>query len=100
MSDLSAFNTVKKAYLKKLTLYVPIVARVHGPHHPEFYAVQKVFESLQEKIRQAGRAKPQLDDEFARLREITQNYTVPGDVCESYAAVYQMLAELDQAYQA
>ena len=35
-----------------------------------------------------------------KLREITDNYTVPGDVCESYEAVYNMLAELDKAYEA
>ena len=37
---------------------------------------------------------------FVKLREITDNYTVPGDVCESYEAVYNMLAELDKAYEA
>ncbi|MFA7115408.1 MAG: iron-sulfur cluster repair di-iron protein, ric, partial [Candidatus Omnitrophota bacterium] len=26
------------------------------------------------------------------------DYTVPGDVCESYEAVYNMLSEVDQAY--
>lgn len=39
-----------------------------------------------------------LDNEFKQLREITDNYTVPGDVCESYEAVYNMLSELDDAY--
>jgi regulator of cell morphogenesis and NO signaling len=38
--------------------------------------------------------------EFARLREITDDYTVPGDVCETYEAVYGMLADLDKAYHA
>ena len=41
-----------------------------------------------------------LKEEFVKLREITDNYTVPGDVCESYEAVYNMLAELDKAYEA
>jgi len=34
------------------------------------------------------------------LRETTNNYTVPDDVCESYEAVYNMLSELDKAYHA
>jgi regulator of cell morphogenesis and NO signaling len=42
--------------------------------------------------------KPELESEFAELRKITSNYTVPEDVCESYEAVYDMLAELDKAY--
>ncbi len=41
-----------------------------------------------------------MSEEFSRLREITGNYTVPGDVCESYEAVYKMLAEIDAAYNA
>ena len=36
---------------------------------------------------------PQLNAEFAQLREITKNYLVPDDVCESYEAVYRMLAD-------
>ena len=51
------------------------------------------------KIKDAGSEVPDLNEEFAQLREITNNYTVPEDVCESYEAVYKMLAELDQAYQ-
>ena len=39
--------------------------------------------------RQAG-----IDEEFSQLREITDNYTVPNDACETYEAVYNMLAEL------
>ncbi len=35
-----------------------------------------------------------------RLRQITDNYTIPGDVCETYAGVYNMLSEVDKAYHA
>ncbi|NLM40178.1 MAG: iron-sulfur cluster repair di-iron protein, ric, partial [Firmicutes bacterium] len=52
------------------------------------------------KLEAAGEEKPELDAEFEKLRQITGNYTVPGDVCETYEAVYNMLAELDKAYQA
>ena len=57
---------------------------------------QEQFDLLQEKL--AAPDQAQLADEFAKLRQITADYTVPADVCDSYAAVYQMLAELDQAY--
>jgi iron-sulfur cluster repair protein YtfE (RIC family) len=92
------FNEVKKQHLQTLKKYVPVVARVHGVHHPEFYEVQKVYDSIVEKIKAAGTAKPELHEEFSTLRDITDNYTVPEDVCESYKAVYDMLAELDKAY--
>lgn len=40
------------------------------------------------------------DEEFVKLREITSNYDVPGDTCETYEAVYQMLGEMDKVYHA
>lgn len=92
------FEQVKKANLKTLEMYVPVVARVHGEHHSEFFQVQKVFETIKAKIKAAGSKRPELTEEFASLRSITNNYTIPGDVCESYEAVYNMLSELDNAY--
>ncbi|MDD4680918.1 MAG: iron-sulfur cluster repair di-iron protein, ric [Clostridia bacterium] len=94
------FNDTKKKHIPTLEQYVPIVARVHGGNHPEFHEVRKLFDAINEKIKEAGAEKPELNEEFARLREITNTYTVPGDVCESYEAVYNMLAEIDKAYKA
>ncbi|MDD2269163.1 MAG: iron-sulfur cluster repair di-iron protein, ric [Eubacteriales bacterium] len=88
-----------KKQFKVLEQYVPIVARVHGGSHPEFHEVKKLFDAINKKTKDAGSDKPELYDEFTNLREITTNYTVPGDVCESYEAVYNMLAEIDKAYQ-
>lgn len=100
MTNKQTFQKASAKHLKTLKQYVPIVARVHGNHHPEFHEVQKLFDAINQKAKESGSEGPELNDEFARLREITNNYTVPGDVCESYEAVYKMLAELDQAYQA
>ncbi|HHU50475.1 MAG TPA: iron-sulfur cluster repair di-iron protein, ric [Firmicutes bacterium] len=95
-----AFNRVKAEHLKTLEQYVPIVARVHGGSHPEFHEVHKLFEAINKKIKEAGSERPELDSEFEELRKVTENYAVPADVCESYEAVYKMLAELDEAYRA
>lgn len=89
------FIEVKERNFQRLVQYVPIVARVHGGSHPEFYDVHKIFNEIKEKINDE---KPELDNEFKRLRQITDNYTVPGDVCETYEAVYNMLEELDKSY--
>ncbi|NLD49875.1 MAG: iron-sulfur cluster repair di-iron protein, ric [Clostridiaceae bacterium] len=94
------FTQAKEQHLKILSQYVPVVSRVHGGSHPEFYEVQKIFDAINGKIKEAGSIKPELNDEFTKLREITNNYTVPEDVCESYEAVYRMLAEIDKAYYA
>ena len=94
------FNEVKARHFKTLEQYVPIVARVHGDKHPEFHEVHILFEAIYKKIKETGSERPELNEEFAQLREVTNNYTVPADVCECYEAVYKMLAELDKAYQA
>ncbi|HAL74135.1 MAG TPA: iron-sulfur cluster repair di-iron protein, ric [Clostridiales bacterium] len=97
MSESLTFKQAKKKYLKTLEQYVPVVDRVHGGHHPEFHDVRAVFNEINDKVKTAEFETPDLNSEFARLREITNNYEVPGDVCESYEAVYNMLAELDKA---
>lgn len=84
-----------KETLKTLKQYVPVVARVHGGSHPEFLEVKDLYEQIVAKIKKKN---PQVNDELLKLREVTGNYTVPDDVCESYEAVYRMLAELDQAF--
>jgi iron-sulfur cluster repair protein YtfE (RIC family) len=100
MENKQIFDEAKAKHLQTLRQYVPIVARVHGGNHPEFHDVHKLFDALGKKIKEAGSQLPELNEEFEKLREITNNYTVPADVCESYEAVYNMLEELDKAYQA
>ncbi|HRY12576.1 MAG TPA: iron-sulfur cluster repair di-iron protein, ric [Syntrophomonadaceae bacterium] len=96
---MSTFNEIKKDRFPTLEQYVPIVARVHGEHHPEFHEVRKIFDAINKKIKEAGSERPELSEEFSKLRAITDNYKVPGDACEAYEAVYNMLAEVDKAYQ-
>lgn len=98
MSKQLTFNQAKEKKFKTLAQYVPVVARVHGGTHPEFHEVRKLYDSIIKKTTEAGAEKPELNEEFTKLREITSNYTVPSDVCESYEAVYNMLSEVDKAY--
>ncbi len=92
-----AFTEAAAKHMETLKMYVPIVARVHGKEHPEFHEVKTIFDSMEKKL--AGEA-PDLAGEFEALRRITDDYAVPGDVCESYEAVYNMLSEMDRAYSA
>ena len=94
------FNTVKDNFMERLVQNVPIVDRVPGEHQPEFHTVRKLFEAICAKLENVEAGLPDLQEEFSQLRTVTNNYTVPDDVCETYAAVYQMLAELNQAYMA
>lgn len=100
MTEFTNYQEAKKNYLKTLKQYVPVVDRVHGEHHPEFHEVRRQFESLEQKTTLVGKGRPELTEEFVNLRKITDNYTVPDDVCESYEAVYKMLEALDKAYHA
>lgn len=100
MANQLTFKQAKENNFKRLEQYVPIVGRVHGDNHPEFHEVRKVFEDIIRKSKEAGVEKPELNEEFSQLRQITDNYKVPGDVCESYEAVYNMLEEVDKAYSA
>ena len=100
MNDKQAFRKIRAKHLKTLEKYVPVVARVHGEHHPEFYEVKRVFDGMVSKIRETKPQIPELEQEFIRLRDVTNGYTVPDDACETYEAVYKMLAELDEAYNA
>lgn len=96
---MTTFNKVKEKHIEKLEQFVPIVDRVHGESHPEFHEVHRLFNVINEKIKKAGTEKPDLDKEFKELRKVTNNYTVPEDVCETYESVYNMLEELDRAYE-
>lgn len=99
MSKLS-YEEIKKKHFQTLKQYVPIVERVHGGSHPEFHTVRELFDAILDKTKEAGSKNPDLSEEFSKLREVTDNYKIPAGVCESYEAVYSMLAELDEAYHA
>jgi iron-sulfur cluster repair protein YtfE (RIC family) len=98
MSNNKTFMEIKEKNFDTLEMYVPVVAKVHGGTHPEFLEVRKVYDALIKKIKEAGDGEADLHEEFSQLRQITQNYRIPEDTCESYEAVYNMLAEMDEAY--
>lgn len=92
------FSEAKEKNFERLEQFTPIVGRVHGENHPEFHEVKDLWNQIYVKTQETE--NPELETEFSKLREVTNNYEVPGDVCESYEAVYNMLEEVDTAYQA
>lgn len=94
----SNFTEVLKENLPLLEQYTPVLVKVHGDAHPELAQVLKVFEMIKAKVQEKGLDEVELADEFAELRKITGNYSIPSDGCETYAATYEMLAETDEAY--
>lgn len=98
MTDKKTFAQELEKQKETLDLYVPIVARVHGASHPEFLEVAKTYNQMIEKIEGAGFEDVKLDEDFANFRQITDNYKLPADTCESYEAVYNILSLLDKEY--
>lgn len=92
---MSQFKKIKESHIEKLNQFVPIVARVHGGSHPEFFEVADIYNVIAKEIEKDN---ADLTIEFASLRKVTNQYAVPSDVCESFEAVYDMLFELDEAY--
>lgn len=68
----------------------PVVERVHGKNHPEMTRVRQLTEQLMATADPTRTAAL-----FAELRAVTDNYEIPGDVCEAFEATYQSLAAAD-----
>ncbi|MDO5028475.1 MAG: iron-sulfur cluster repair di-iron protein, ric [Bacillota bacterium] len=81
--------------IDQLNSFIPIVERVHGPHHQEFYEVARLFERVKAKVRAKD---SNMDDEFLRLEKVTDSYKIPDDVCETYEHVYKVLEKLNSLY--
>lgn len=96
---MTTINDYLNERAEKLDLFTTAITRAHGKNHPEAFDVRSIYEQISEKMTQAGDRRPDLDTEFSTLREITNHYTIPNDVCETYAGVYNMLSEADAIYQ-
>lgn len=87
--------TAVKDYLNehqdKLDLFTKAITIAHGKNHPEVFAVREEYLNLKE----SAKNDLNLDDDFDQLRETTQNYAIPGDVCPTFEATYQMLENAD-----
>lgn len=72
-----------------LNKILPVVDRVHGEHHPELHQVLALYEELKQSPSK---------ELFQKLREVTANYAVPADACQTYEKTYQLLQSLDQEF--
>lgn len=85
----------KEKNFKELDAFMPIVKKVHGPNHKEIFDVADVYEDIKAKI---DSDDDNLDKEFTDLKKITDNYKIPGDVCETYEHIYKQLEKLNKTY--
>ncbi len=92
------FAEIIKESFPLLAQYTPVLARVHGENHPELAKVRDIFARINDLVQEAGAEQADLTAEFKELREITDNYAVPADGCETYFAAYGMLEKADKVY--
>lgn len=71
----------------------PLIERVHGANRPELTRVRELTEELSGSAATARTA-----DLFRELRAVTDNYTVPSDGCEAFAATYEALRLADHEH--
>lgn len=74
--------------LDRAAEFAAIIERVHGQNHPELTRVREITAELTPKPCQSDVAAL-----FSELREVTDNYAIPADVCETFEATYQALQE-------
>lgn len=75
--------------IQTLNKIMPVVARVHGEHHPELHQMLELYN----EVKTAPSAEL-----FEELRDVTGNYAVPEDACPTCAKAYQLLETLDKAF--
>jgi len=98
LEQTATFKDIVEKDFSTLDLYTTAITRAHGKNHPEVFEVREVFEVMKLKIETEGIKDSNLEPEFAQLRNITNNYYIPEDVCETFEGVYNMLAEADKEY--
>ncbi len=92
------FAGVLKEEVPLIEEYMPVLVKVHGENHPELAQVQEVFLKLNKKVQAEDIDQLDIAPEFMEIRQITNNYTIPKDACETYIATYEMLQAVEIAY--
>lgn len=92
---MSEFTQFMEKEQEKLDLYTQAVVKVHGKNHPEIFKVESLYRDLQAH---KGKDFGKIEEIFQELRQVTDHYKVPEDVCETYRAVYSTLEEADAHY--
>lgn len=73
---------------EKLDLYTTALTRAHGKEHPEVFEVKEIYNLIQSKLNNNDN---NLENDFEKLRNITDNFSIPNGVCDTYVATYLML---------
>lgn len=95
---MTAFTDYLHRNIEQLDQGTLAITRAHGAHHPEVFEVRRLYQTIRGRVAAAGGARPAVGDEFAQLRRITGDYTIPGDGCPTLEMTYLMLQNAHRLY--
>lgn len=96
---MTAFTDYLTDHAEQLDLGTLAITRAHGTHHPEVFEIRKRYETIRDRVALADGAQPQIGEELAQIRSLTNGYTIPDDACPTLAATYRMLEEAHRMYE-
>lgn len=93
---MSDYRKLQEEYFPILETYTLAITRAHGKHHPETFEVHHLFEEIKKKTQLEPASD--LSEQYQKIHQLTDNYQIPADACPTMKATYEMLAELETAY--
>lgn len=96
---MTAFTDFLTDHAEQLDMGTLAITRAHGTHHPEVFEIRKCYETIRDRVALADGAQPQIGEELARIRDLTNGYMIPDDACPTLAATYRMLEEAHRIYE-
>lgn len=82
-----------------LQVYTKAITRAHGKNHPEVFEVHRLYTELDQMMANNG-SQADIEVQMAKMKELTHNYHIPSDVCPTFKATYETLAQADQLFHA
>ena len=82
---------------EKLDMYTKAISKVHSRLHPEVHEVKALYAELLVAVKNDEEASA-LTPTFDRLVEVTSDFEIPSDTCETFEAVYQDLEKANALY--
>ena len=75
---------------EKLDMCTKAISKVDSRLHPEVHAVRAFYEELLGAVKNDDEASA-LTPTFDRLVEVTSDFEIPSDTCETFTGAYQDL---------
>lgn len=115
-------HTYTREKIPEITQYAEKIAKVHGKNHPELIEVDKIFKKIGEELLSHLEKEEKvlfphiknsdkivegpihameheheiIGEQLKKIREITNNYTLPENACNTYRVTFKLLEEFEE----